>query len=336
VILISPNSWDFFNYYLFSFFLQGAMELVYDFAQPIADVNTVDVSNLSLTELTNAVFAIYNKSFTQIFNPTIWTKIWALACTNLVGFPLALIIAISLVSYVICIIRAIVIYIISLITLFILFLIFPILLCFVLFKKTADIFQSVIGNMLSMMLQPVFVFVAIAFLHEIFLQALYAALSFTACPTCLLSLSLKDRYICIPPKIWWVSLFGAHYPMEAGVGSPVSLILPVICVLILAQCMDGLVGLMSRLAERIATASFYGFNLGHAGATAQSIVGKQMTSFAGAVLNVDLASGNSKQGRQAALDNKTSQNNKGQTSSSKDASSAAKRSQGKTDGKNGS
>ena len=190
--------------------------------------------------------------------------------------------------------------------------------------------------MLSMMLQPVFVFVAIAFLHEIFLQTLYAALSFTACPTCLLSLSLFDQHICIPPKIWWVSLFGSHYPMEAGVGAPVSLILPVVSVLILAQCMDGLVSLMSRLAERIATASFYGFNLGHAGQTAQSIVGKQMTSFAGAVLNVDLTSGNSKQGRQTASDNKTSQVNKGKDPSSKDASSVARQSQGKKDGKDGS
>ena len=263
VILISPNSWAFFNTYLFSFFLNGGMELTYDIVQPLMSGPTVNVETATHAELVKAVFSMYDQIFHQLFNPAIWTKIWSLVCTSLVGILLAILIIIAIISYIICVMRVATIYLISIITLCILFILAPVFISFILFEKTNKLFVSWINNMLSMMFQPVFSFVAIALLHAIFIMVLHTSLNFTACPTCLLSFNIFQWYLCLPAKnVWWVALYGAHFPLEASVSSPVSLFAPVIAITIMAQAMDGMVKFASKMANTIATNSFVGFDLG--------------------------------------------------------------------------
>ena len=116
--------------------------------------------------------------------------------------------------------------------------------------------------MISMVFQPVFAFAALAILHEVFIITLHAALFFTACPTCLLSFNLFGVEICLPWKdAWWVALYGAHFPLEASMSSPINLLVPVFAVLIVVQAMDGMVRFASSYANKIATNSFYGFDL---------------------------------------------------------------------------
>jgi type IV secretion system protein VirB6 len=261
IMLISPNAWVFFNTYLFRVFLLGGMELTYDVVQPFTTITKINVENTNYHDLVRSVFSMYDTIYYQLFNSTIWIKIWALICTSLVGGLLALLIIIAIVIYTITTIRMVTIYLMSVITLSILFLVSPIFISFLLFEKTAKLFRSWINNMISMVFQPVFGFTAIAILYTIFLYTLYAALSFTACPTCLLSFDIFDWKLCLPANgVWWVVLYGAHFPM-GSVGSVVDLIPAIIAVLILAQSMDGMVQFATNIANKIATNSFYGFGL---------------------------------------------------------------------------
>ena len=263
VILISPNSWTFFNTYLFSFFLNGGMELTYDIVQPLMSGSRVNIETPTHAELVKAVFSMYDQIFHELFNPAIWIKIWAMTCTSLVGILLAILIIIAIIAYIICVMRVAAIYLISIITLCILFLLAPIFISFILFEKTNKLFRSWINNMLSMMFQPIFAFTAIALLHAIFIYVLHISLSFAACPTCLLSFNIFQWYLCLPWKnVWWVALYGAHFPMEATASSPVDLLPSIIAVTILAQSMDGIVKFASKFANTIATNSFTGFDLG--------------------------------------------------------------------------
>jgi type IV secretory pathway VirB6-like protein len=158
-----------------------------------------------------------------------------------------------------------------------------------LFNKTSKLFKSWINNMISMVFQPIFAFVALAILHELFVMTLHAALSFTACPTCLLSFNIFGSYLCLPWKnAWWVALYGAHFPLQASMSSPINLLTPVLALLIVVQAMDGMVRLASSFANKIATSSFYGFDLEAVAIKTQSYA----TSAVSKVGNTALGMGN--------------------------------------------
>ncbi len=250
-------------------------------------IPAIDVENTTHAALVKAIFSMYDEIFHQLFNHVIWTKIWAMICTSLVGVFLAILIIISIIAYIICVMRVVTIYLISIITLCILFLLAPIFVSFILFEKTSKLFRSWINNMLSMAFQPIFAFAAIALLHEIFIYVLHTSLSFTACPTCLLSFNIFQWYLCIPGKdVWWVALYGAHFPMEATVNSPVNLLASIIAVAILAQAMDGMVKFASQIANKIATNSFYGFDLGGVAEGVQSYTASGVQSIIKTTLGV--------------------------------------------------
>jgi len=285
VMIISPNSWTFFNTYLFSTLLNGSMELTYDIVRPFTDIQRINVESATHSELVKAVFGMFDEIFHQLFNNAIWTKIWALTCTSLVGILIAILMIVAIISYLICALRVIVTYLYSMITLCVLFILAPIFISFMLFEKTSKLFRSWINNMISMVFQPLFAFTALAILHQIFVLTLHAALSFTACPTCLLSFDLFGYYLCLPWKnAWWVALYGAHFPLEASMSSPVNLLLPVFAVLIVVQAMDGMVRLASGFANKIATSSFYGFDLEAVAVSAQSYAGGMISKAANTVL----------------------------------------------------
>ena len=287
VMIISPNSWTFFNTYLFSTLLNGSMELTYDIVRPFTDIQKIDVESATHSELVKAVFGMFDEIFHQLFNNAIWTKIWALTCTSLVGILIAILMIIAIISYLICALRVIVTYLYSMITLCVLFILAPIFISFMLFEKTSKLFRSWINNMISMVFQPLFAFTALAILHQIFVLTLHAALSFTACPTCLLSFNIFGYYLCLPipgVNVWWVALYGAHFPLEASMSSPVNLLLPVFAVLIVVQAMDGMVRLASGFANKIATSSFYGFDLEAVAVSAQSYAGGMISKAANTIL----------------------------------------------------
>ena len=61
-MIISPNSWVFFNTYLFSLLLNGSMELIYDIIQPITNIEKISVGNSTHTELVNTVFGMFDEN----------------------------------------------------------------------------------------------------------------------------------------------------------------------------------------------------------------------------------------------------------------------------------
>ncbi len=262
VVLISPNSWNFFSTYLFGVMLDAGMELTYYLVQPLGFRKAENISGKGISEITQFVFENYDQMFYELFNNVVWTKIWSLICTSLIGVILGFLAIIAIKDYMICVIRAITMYIISIITLCILFILAPIFISFSLFKKTNDLFKSWINNMISMALQPLFVFFAIAFLHKMFIATFHMALGFAACPTCLLKLDLFGWQACVPGEgIWWVALQGAHYPLIGGINALESIFVSTIALAICAHAMKRMTDFASKMASKIATNSFYGFDL---------------------------------------------------------------------------
>ena len=300
VTLISPGSWTFFNTFLFSLMLNAGMELAYDMIQPFGLIGQVNIATATHAEMVQAVFGMYDKIFAELFGSVIWIKIWALICTNLTGLLFALLIIIALISYVICALRVVSIYLISTITLCILFLLAPIFISFILFDKTNKLFKSWINNMLSMVFQPVFAFIAIAVLHEVFIMTLHVALSFTACPTCLMEFDIpgQEWSKCIPGEnVWWVALYGAHFPSQASIMAPVNLVLAPLAVVILAQAMDGMVKFAVQFANKIATNSFFGFDLGGVSGSMQDYVSSGAQDIAKTALGIKETDGENKEAK---------------------------------------
>jgi len=162
-----------------------------------------------------------------------------------------------------------------------------------------------------MVFQPIFAFAALAILHQLFVLTLHAALSFTACPTCLLSFDIFGYYLCLPWKnAWWVALYGAHFPLQASMSSPVNLLMPVFALLIVVQSMDGMVRLASSFANKIATSSFYGFDLEAVAVKTQSYASGMISKAGNTVLGTGNYAIKNRSGKKDGGDKKGDSKNK--------------------------
>ena len=283
ITLISPQSWEFFNTHLFQFFSGAAMELIARICTPFYD-RYFPITN-DATELTKNVFYMFDEPIKTLFTAQVWYKILSLFLTNLVGALFAIIIIASIVIFFICVIKATIIYIIAIITMSILFILAPLFISFILFKRTAQMFNYWIYQFIGVVLQPVLVFTAISLLFYVFKVALYASLSFAACKVCFLGfyVPIADWDICFIPG--YIALYGGHFPPVSPFDAPLRMVAPVVCLIVIVQAMYVFTNFASEIANLIATQGYAGFDLAQAssGMDPISLVGKYKTAALGII-----------------------------------------------------
>ncbi len=242
LILISDNSWNFFNQYLFVLFTNGTQELIQAFSYYNAPKN----SNSCISWL--PVLAQFDSFIAQLFSPIISTKILALVLNGLLGFTVALVLIIAMVICFICILKAVLIYLVSIIAIGVLMLLAPLFISFILFNYTRQMFDAWLKQVTSFALQPVLAFASISLFLQLIMVLFQMAMNFTVCLDCLISFTL--------PPIIDFCFFHIYRPINLvhspdPFSGPISTLTLVICFLILSQAMYAFSDFVVNIANNI-------------------------------------------------------------------------------------
>ena len=222
IILIKPNSFIFFNQYLFSAFLKFSGTL-------IAYATGAPASN---------PFAFLNQSLAiMMFDPITYFKIISLMFQGFLGVVVFIIIIYAAYTFVKAVFQALKVYLMSFIGLGLCFALAPIFIPFALFKITQPLFDNWFKALIRFAMEPVILFIGLIILNAILISILQELFNFSACFKCTFPFgfsipgvfSIGDATLfCIP----WFSPWGVD-----NVGSGIPFILFMSIPLVITFCM---------------------------------------------------------------------------------------------------
>ncbi|MFI4983574.1 MAG: type IV secretion system protein [Rickettsiales bacterium] len=259
IALLSPNSWAFFNTYLFSFYIQGGVDLMAKMVN-YTQFNVSSTQEAAILATPDMVFNVFAAPLTMIFSKVTWIKLLALCVSTYMGYFIAIAIFISGVTYAYTIFKAMLIYTMSLVIMGFLLLLAPIFISFALFDYTRKLFISWLEQLVTVALQPVFIVLAVGMFASLLLLGLEIVLGFTVCNACYIKLY-------VPPiiNLCVLSLFQTLYSLHLPVGTDGAIVGPlftyasVFYLLIISQAMYVFVPFMISLTNQLIG---FGFNSG--------------------------------------------------------------------------
>lgn len=256
IILINPNSWEFFNTYLFGLFVDGGGVLI----SHVINYQDFDFNNEQIETIRNdpgRVFTMFDKVFTIVSSQAFWYKIGALLFSGWLGIYVFLAIAFGVAIFTIALIKTFIIYMVSMVMMGILLLLAPIFITFLLFKYTRKMFMSWLGQLISVTLQPVIVIAAVGIFTNLFLAGIYAALGFTACRICFLGVAFPVvlPFTCILPG--FTTINAMHAPDDAILVSPITNLAAGFYIFIIAHAMYVFVDFSVRLVNTMVSQNFF-------------------------------------------------------------------------------
>lgn len=243
-ILLAPNSWQFLYQNVFRIFTDGTVEAIayingavnlsaLENIEQIAVATSVDQQISAIRYDVSQAFAIFDILSGIFFSSDTWFKILALALSTFIGFFLAVVMVISFCYALIGIFNAVLVYLTSLIGIAILLMVSPLFFTFLLFKTTKSIFDNWLKQLMSFAIQPIVVISGITLLSYMLIVAVYSTLGFTACRACLIAIEIPTVIsVCLLPTFYTLS---SLFMPNDGFGSPLLLVTPLFCLLILGQ-----------------------------------------------------------------------------------------------------
>jgi type IV secretory pathway VirB6-like protein len=243
-VLLTPNSWEFFNEYFFHLFTKGVDDLIAIFTSDFtgsaeilyntagAGLNQLDASynyntpaNLNLpvghpatvsihTQRIFNIFTFADVTIDMLFNQATWIKIAGLLFNSPIGFIYIILILMGMYMFIMVVFKALVLYLLAMIAIALLLIVAPIFLIFMLFSRTRPLFDGWIKNLMVYTLQPVMVITALAIFNIFFYAALHKLLFYRVCWQSVFSGELDIGLIDID-----FPLFNFYLP-SLGAGSP--------------------------------------------------------------------------------------------------------------------
>ncbi len=269
-LLLSPTAWQFLYQNCFRIFTDGTIEII-AFINGTVDLSAVqNMENVavaqSISQQVNAIrfnvsqaFGIFDILTDLFFNSNTWFKIIALAFSTFIGFFLAIVMVISFGYALVGIFKAVLVYLTSMVGIAILLMVSPLFFTFLLFKTTKTIFDNWLKQLMAFAIQPIVVISGITLLSYMLIIAVYSTLGFTACRACIISINIPLVIdVCLLPSYYTLS--SLFMPNE-GFGSPLLLITPLFCLLILGQAIYVFSSFGATLANFLVMTSYGGVNL---------------------------------------------------------------------------
>ena len=171
MILLSDQSWEFFNTYIYSVFTLGRDYLI------------TAVTGHSPTGA--SIFSFFDRSIGRFFMESTWIKMGALINTPIMGWVVFAMIISSLWHFLMAAIEAVIGYLVSYIALSLLIALAPIFFIFLLFTHTKKMFEAWLSHLFNFAIQPIILFAAMALMNEIMICMFYKALSFPTSAACI-------------------------------------------------------------------------------------------------------------------------------------------------------
>ena len=262
--LISDTSWNFFDGYMVSFFVDGSIELVarYSAAFLQAVSQNQETCKNTILEDPYVIFSIFNGPIGVFTMQNTWSRIWAVMTRGLAGFVTAIFLILAIVYYFISIVKATVMFMFAIIINSVLIVVAPVFIVCILFEKTKQMFDSWVRNLFSYALQPIFVYTTIIILNYVVTILIYYIFNFSACSICLVRVDLGPLY-----NECWVSGYQSmtdfHSPPDtsgavsiySSFASYAMTFVGGLVIYLIASGMEELSSLMSGIASWIITGS---------------------------------------------------------------------------------
>lgn len=191
-MLISPASWDFFNKYLFDFFIRGPDNLL---KLLLTDSDTV-ITDYSTTEKT-LVFGTVSQLIGQIFDLAFYKQLISVLFAGPFGWLACIVILISFIWLLYASLNAVLIYIVAIVLIALFVSLSPLFLIMLLFKYTNKIFGAWLKIIISNALTLLFVFTGLFAIGTVVNLLLFDILGFGVCTKCVFAYDLKVIQLCL-------------------------------------------------------------------------------------------------------------------------------------------
>lgn len=180
ITLISPSSYEFFNFYLYSLFTEGTVELASIINNEIwSNASNVDIIEQQLPANTTTPFVAFDYFFRLFFSEVIHCKIAALLFTW--QFFLIPLFYIAFVMILITALQCVVMYIVAITYTALLLVIAPLFISFILFETTKGFFEGWLQQMISNSLMCIIATAAFALLGSMLLSAIDDVFHYRVC-----------------------------------------------------------------------------------------------------------------------------------------------------------
>lgn len=179
-MLIGPDSWEFFNKYLFSFFTVGAQSVGNMITEASFQYSGQYGMGLFLLPEDATALAVFDSIVSIILEPAIHKKIVSLLLHKWYFCYIPLI-YVSIFILLLGIVESVVLYLISLMNIALLVVVAPIFIVMILFTLTKEFFDGWLKAMLSNGMLLIIIAVAVALMANLVLGQIYRLLYFAVC-----------------------------------------------------------------------------------------------------------------------------------------------------------
>ncbi|MBL0318320.1 MAG: type IV secretion system protein [Alphaproteobacteria bacterium] len=177
--LISPQSWHYFNQYLFKLFMDGMIAVIDHVFSIFSDTHT-QVKH----------FAFMSDSLNLLFDQDTWNKLLGLLFAGPIGWVYLALFLLGIYFYIWAIIKAVIAYLMAIIGLTLLFIVSPLFFCFMLFQETKSLFDGWYKQMVTYSLTAIFVMSSVVIFHYWIYAILTKILGFGVCWKCVIPVKI--------------------------------------------------------------------------------------------------------------------------------------------------
>lgn len=205
ILLISEGSLQFFKTYFFDAF-------AFDDMKRFANLFTPEI-NINIGQSTDDCFGdpsqikllcVLQQDLNFFFSWAFWNRMIGMLMS---GFLLATIaIVAGVIMYVIVILKVTFLYCMAMLSLTVTLALAPIFFPMLLFKYTKNLFDAWVKQLIAFMLQPIFIFTAIALLRLMFLTLIQSVMGNSMCKICWLDMGLPFGNYCLLNSYFYVPL----------------------------------------------------------------------------------------------------------------------------------
>lgn len=249
-VLLSDQSWTFFNTYLLVAFTEGTQGLISLFTY--YDGNIAPCTEMKWMP----ALGLFDDLMNRLGSSLLWKRMLSLLSAlvpfgngnmNMANSSIGVILFISILFAGIACLRVFLVYLVSILGIAILFLLAPIFISFILFASTKELFNAWLKQLIVFVMEPIMVFGAVSLLASIILILFDVTMSFTVCRDCLFSFMVKGFKICIAHK--YIPIFSAHTPNVFF--TPMLMVTSALTCLIVGHAMYVICDIAAALASRI-------------------------------------------------------------------------------------
>ncbi len=168
--LISPTSWEFFYVYLFRIFTEGVTGMLGMLASPFGQYDPT------------SPWVTLDMMLHNFFSRETWIKMGSLIFSHpFIGIFLVFVISICIFVFLISLIAALILYLQSYMMMGFLLILFPILLIFIILKRTEWIFQEWLKQMIAIAIQLILLFGALGLFSILIMTYMEKTLGYRVC-----------------------------------------------------------------------------------------------------------------------------------------------------------